>query len=73
MAQIFLTMGLQRETAGRGTLAIYTLIVFSAILDRIFFNSTPSLSSIIGTLIIVASAIWVVVSYLVVSYKLCDS
>ncbi|KAE9398047.1 hypothetical protein BT96DRAFT_1020384 [Gymnopus androsaceus JB14] len=40
-AQIFLTLGFQRETASRGTLAIYTLV---------------------GTLIIVGSALWVAVT-----------
>ncbi|KAJ7576929.1 drug/metabolite transporter superfamily [Mycena floridula] len=62
LAQILLTMGLQRETAGRGTMAVYTLIIFSSILDRIFFHSIPSLLSVLGTLIIMASAIWVGVS-----------
>ncbi|KAJ4468744.1 integral membrane protein DUF6 [Lentinula aciculospora] len=61
-AQIFLTLGLQRETASRGTLAIYTLIVFTSLLDRIFFHSAPSLLSVLGTLIIVGSALWVVVT-----------
>ncbi|KAJ3732944.1 hypothetical protein DFJ43DRAFT_996273 [Lentinula guzmanii] len=61
-AQIFLTLGLQRETASRGTLAIYTLIVFTSLLDRIFFHSVPSLLSVLGTLIIVGSALWVVVT-----------
>ncbi|KAJ3756037.1 integral membrane protein DUF6 [Lentinula raphanica] len=61
-AQIFLTLGLQRETASRGTLAIYTLIVFTSLLDRIFFHSAPSLLSVLGTLIIVGSALWVVIT-----------
>ncbi|KAJ3900610.1 integral membrane protein DUF6 [Lentinula edodes] len=61
-AQIFLTLGLQRETASRGTLAIYTLIVFTSLLDRIFFHSAPSLLSVLGTLIIVGSALWVIVT-----------
>ncbi|KAJ3891143.1 integral membrane protein DUF6 [Lentinula edodes] len=59
---IFLTLGLQRETASRGTLAIYTLIVFTSLLDRIFFHSAPSLLSVLGTLIIVGSALWVIVT-----------
>ncbi|KAF9071884.1 hypothetical protein BDP27DRAFT_462995 [Rhodocollybia butyracea] len=61
-AQIFLTLGLQRETASRGTLAIYTLIVFTSLLDRIFFHAVPSLLSIMGTVIIVGSALYVAVT-----------
>jgi len=59
MAQFLLTMGLQRETAGRGTLAIYVQIVFVAILERIVFNTVPSFLSVIGTIIIMSSAIYV--------------
>ncbi|KIK70105.1 hypothetical protein GYMLUDRAFT_236534 [Collybiopsis luxurians FD-317 M1] len=61
-AQIFLTLGLQRETASRGTLAIYTLIVFTSFLDRLFFHAVPSFLSVTGTVIIVGSALWVVVT-----------
>ncbi|KAF5390059.1 hypothetical protein D9757_003776 [Collybiopsis confluens] len=61
-AQIFLTLGLQRETASRGTLAIYTLIIFTSFLDRLFFHSVPSFLSVLGTLIIVGSALWVLVT-----------
>ncbi|KAL6310220.1 hypothetical protein BKA93DRAFT_754933 [Sparassis latifolia] len=59
MGQMLMTMGLQRETAGRGTMAIYVQIIFATIYDRIFFNSTPSLLSVIGTVIIMTSAIYV--------------
>lgn len=57
-AQVLLTMGLQRETAGRGALAIYTSIVFAVIFEFAVFHTTPSTLSIIGALIIVASAIY---------------
>jgi drug/metabolite transporter (DMT)-like permease len=59
MAQALLTMGLQRETAGRGTMGVYIQIIFATILERIFFNSTPSVLSVIGTVIIMASAIYI--------------
>ena len=55
-------MGLQRETAGRGSLALYTQIVFATILERTFFKVSPSALSVLGTLIIVASAVYVAVS-----------
>ncbi|TRM65467.1 hypothetical protein BD626DRAFT_567375 [Schizophyllum amplum] len=59
IAQVLLTMGLQRETAGRGSLALYTQIVFATILERMFFKAAPSALSVLGTLIIVASAVYV--------------
>ncbi|KAF6756642.1 drug/metabolite transporter superfamily [Ephemerocybe angulata] len=61
-AQILLTMGLQRESASRGSMAIYTQIVFATIFERVFFNVVPTILSGIGTLLIVASAIYVAVS-----------
>ncbi|KLO15954.1 DUF6-domain-containing protein [Schizopora paradoxa] len=61
LAQTLLTMGLQRETAGRGTIAVYVQIIFASILERIVFHTVPSLMSIAGTLIIVGSALYVAV------------
>ncbi|KAI0629271.1 DUF6-domain-containing protein [Trametes polyzona] len=60
-AQFFLTAGLQRETAGRGTMAIYAQIVFAAIDEFIFFHTVPSILSVLGTAIILTSAIYVAV------------
>jgi len=62
VAQTLLTMGLQRETAGRGTLAIYLQIIFATILERMFFHSTPSILSVIGSIIILTSAVYVAVT-----------
>ncbi|KAF7986786.1 hypothetical protein HWV62_20398 [Athelia sp. TMB] len=59
VAQTLLAMGLQRETAGRGTLAVYIQIVFAAILERIFFSAVPSTLSVVGSLIILSSALYV--------------
>ncbi|KAF7973811.1 hypothetical protein HWV62_14186 [Athelia sp. TMB] len=59
VSQTLLTMGLQRETAGRGTLAVYIQIVFAAVLERIFFSAVPSALSVVGSLIILASALYV--------------
>ncbi|KAJ7280287.1 hypothetical protein C8J57DRAFT_1712262 [Mycena rebaudengoi] len=58
-AQILLTMGFQRETAGRASMALYTQIVFASVLERIFFHTTPTLLSLFGTAIIMSSAIYV--------------
>ncbi|KAF8895164.1 drug/metabolite transporter superfamily [Infundibulicybe gibba] len=61
-AQVLLTMGLQRETAGRGTLALYTQVIFATILERIFFKSVPSVLSVCGALIILTAALYVVLT-----------
>ncbi|KAH8105246.1 EamA-like transporter family-domain-containing protein [Cristinia sonorae] len=61
-AQILLTMGLQRETAGRGTMAVYVQIVFATTFEQVFFHTTPSVLSVIGTIIIMGSAIYVAVT-----------
>ncbi len=60
--QLFLTMGLQRETASRGSLGTYTQIIFAEISDRIIFHTKPSVLSLIGTGIILTSAVYVAVS-----------
>ncbi|KAJ7673434.1 hypothetical protein B0H17DRAFT_1083027 [Mycena rosella] len=61
-AQILLTMGFQRETAGRASMALYTQIVFASVLERIFFHTTPTFLSLLGTSIIMSSAIYVAVT-----------
>ncbi|KZT65694.1 DUF6-domain-containing protein [Daedalea quercina L-15889] len=60
--QMLFTMGLQRETAGRGTMAVYIQIVYATINDFLFFHSTPNLLSVIGTAIIISSAVYIAVS-----------
>ncbi|KAJ3561720.1 hypothetical protein NP233_g10023 [Leucocoprinus birnbaumii] len=57
--QILLTMGLARETAGRGTSGIYSQIIFATVLERIFFDYDPSILSIVGTVIILLCALYV--------------
>jgi len=57
--QVLTTNGLQRETAGRGTMAIYTQIIYAITLERIFFHTTPAPLSIAGAVTIVTSAIYV--------------
>ncbi|KAH9036484.1 drug/metabolite transporter [Lactarius pseudohatsudake] len=61
IGQALLTMGLQRETAGRSALAIYSSIVFAIMFEFIFSRTTPSPLSVIGTLIIVSSAMYITV------------
>ncbi|OJT07239.1 hypothetical protein TRAPUB_1916 [Trametes pubescens] len=57
--KVLLTMGLQRETAGRGTMAVYVQIIFATIFERVIFHTSPSLLSLFGTLIILTSAVYV--------------
>ncbi|KAF8883013.1 hypothetical protein BD779DRAFT_898081 [Infundibulicybe gibba] len=61
-AQVLLAMGLQRETASRGSLALYTQVVFSTIFERIFFKSVPPMLSVCGALIILTSALYVILA-----------
>ncbi|WVQ74786.1 hypothetical protein IAR50_004392 [Cryptococcus sp. DSM 104548] len=57
-AQTFLTLGLQREKAGRAGLAIYLQVVFSLILEFVIWGTIPSLLSALGTGLILCSAFW---------------
>ncbi|KAF9258918.1 DUF6-domain-containing protein [Marasmius fiardii PR-910] len=59
LAQVLLTLGFQHEQAGRVSMAVYTQIVWATIFEKIWFHTSPSLLSIIGTLIIVGSAFYV--------------
>ncbi|KAG1763161.1 drug/metabolite transporter superfamily [Suillus occidentalis] len=62
VTQTLLTMGLQRETVSRGVTGMYTQVLFAVVLERLIFGVMPSLLSIIGAVIIMSSALYVVVS-----------
>ncbi|CCA69903.1 related to Integral membrane protein [Serendipita indica DSM 11827] len=57
--QLFLTMGLQRETAGRASLGIYVQILFAVAAERWIFHTIPPASSIAGIVIIISCATFV--------------
>ncbi|GAA5888821.1 hypothetical protein JCM6882_002865 [Rhodosporidiobolus microsporus] len=57
LAQALLTMGLQREKAGRGTLAVYSNLIFAMALERIVFHKLPDAFSLLGASIIIGGAI----------------
>ncbi|KAG8738350.1 hypothetical protein FRC10_006957 [Ceratobasidium sp. 414] len=59
LAQLLLTLGLRRETASRGSLALYVQIVFSLVFERLVFGVSPGVLSVVGTCIIIASAIYI--------------
>ncbi|KAG8733466.1 hypothetical protein FRC11_006014 [Ceratobasidium sp. 423] len=58
-AQLLLTLGLQRETVSRGSMVLYIQVVFSLVFERIAFGVSPSGLSLLGTCVIIASAIYV--------------
>ncbi|KAF9441544.1 drug/metabolite transporter superfamily [Macrolepiota fuliginosa MF-IS2] len=60
-AQVLLTMGFARETAGRCSMGMYTQIIFATILEQIFYHTTPAILSVIGTLIIISCALYIAV------------
>ncbi|GAA5827240.1 hypothetical protein JCM11251_001185 [Rhodosporidiobolus azoricus] len=57
LAQALLTMGLQREKAGRGTLAVYSNLIFAMLLERLIFHKLPDAWSLLGASIIIGGAI----------------
>ncbi|KAF8308542.1 hypothetical protein DL93DRAFT_2086719 [Clavulina sp. PMI_390] len=62
IGQALLTMGLQLETASRGSIGLYIQIIYSVVLERIFLHHEPTVLSIIGTCIIMTSAIYIAVT-----------
>ncbi|WWD02473.1 hypothetical protein V865_000513 [Kwoniella europaea PYCC6329] len=61
-AQTLLTLGLQREKAGRAGIALYTQVVFSLVLEFLIWQTIPSFLSTLGTIIILTSALWATLS-----------
>lgn len=60
-AQALLTLGLQRETAGRGSAGLYVQIVFAAIFERFVLGVQPVGLSVLGAGIIIACGTYVAV------------
>ncbi|KAG1736881.1 drug/metabolite transporter superfamily [Suillus paluster] len=60
VAQVLLTMGLQRETVSRGLTGVYIQVLFAVVLERLIFGVVPSLLSVIGAVIIMSCALYVV-------------
>jgi drug/metabolite transporter (DMT)-like permease len=61
-AQTLLTLGLQRETAGRGTLGMYIQLVFAVALEYLVFGILPRGLSVAGISIIIICALYIAVS-----------
>ncbi|KAG8804097.1 hypothetical protein FRC18_007175 [Serendipita sp. 400] len=62
IAQVLLTMGLQREAAGRASLGLYIQILFAAAAERVIFHSIPPATSLAGIVIILSCAAYVAVT-----------
>ncbi len=59
IAQVLLTMGLQRERAGRALSMSYVQIVFAALWGLLFFGEVPDLLAIGGAVLIVGGTLLV--------------
>ncbi|KAG8774502.1 hypothetical protein FS842_004519 [Serendipita sp. 407] len=62
IAQVLLTMGLQREAAGRASLGLYIQILFAAAAERVIFHSVPPATSLAGIIIILSCAAYVAIT-----------
>jgi drug/metabolite transporter (DMT)-like permease len=62
VAQFLLVLGLQRETAGRGSTGMYAQLVFALALERAVFGTRPGWMSLCGMAIIVGCGVYVAVS-----------
>lgn len=59
--QFLLTAGLQYEKGSRATNMVYTQMLFALAFDKIFWDTTPGLLSIIGSSLILGSALYIAV------------
>ncbi|PSN69552.1 hypothetical protein BS50DRAFT_598488 [Corynespora cassiicola Philippines] len=59
LLQFLLTEGLQREKAGRATNLLYLQLVFTLIIERVIWGTTPPVESLIGAALIISASIWV--------------
>ena len=59
--QFLLTAGLQYEKGSRATNMVYTSMLFALAFDKIVWNHTPGLWSIVGSSLILGSALFVAV------------
>ncbi|KAI9817670.1 MAG: hypothetical protein M1826_001516 [Phylliscum demangeonii] len=59
--QILLTAGLQHEKSSRATNMVYTQMLFALAFDKLVWGTTPSAVSLLGSALILGSALWVAV------------
>lgn len=58
--QLLLTLGIQRERAGRGSLITYTQLIYALLWDVILYKHLPSIWSWCGMVLIIGSTLYVV-------------
>ncbi|EIW77920.1 hypothetical protein CONPUDRAFT_128915 [Coniophora puteana RWD-64-598 SS2] len=61
-AQTLVTIGLQRETAARGAMGVYIQVIIAGFLEYMFFGVVPTLLSLVGAGIIIACAVFIVMT-----------
>lgn len=61
VAQFLLTMGLQREKAGRGSTAMYLQLFFAMFWEKVVFGTLPDFWSLCGIMLILCSTVYVAV------------
>ncbi|KAJ1326921.1 U3 small nucleolar RNA-associated protein 25 [Microdochium nivale] len=59
LLQFLLTEGLQREKGGRATNLTYLQLVFTLVVERVIWGTTPPPISLAGSALIIGAAIWI--------------
>lgn len=59
--QVLLTAGLAHEKSSRATNMVYTQILFALAFDKLIFNTTPGGWSIVGSSLVLGSALYITV------------
>jgi len=59
--QFLLSAGLQHEKSSRATLMVYTQMLFALLFDKLVFGTNPNLLSLLGSSLILSSAIYIAI------------
>ncbi|CAI4048810.1 uncharacterized protein SKDI_13G3830 [Saccharomyces kudriavzevii IFO 1802] len=58
--QLLLTLGIQRERAGRGSLMAYTQLLYAVFWDVTLYKHWPNVWSWVGMIVIISATLWVI-------------
>lgn len=61
LMQFLLTAGLSHEKSSRATNMVYTQILFALAFDKLVFNTTPGIWSLVGSSLVLGSALYIAV------------
>jgi len=61
LMQFLLTAGLAHEKSSRATNMVYTQVIFALAFDKLVFNTTPDGWSIVGSSLVLGSALYIAV------------